>query len=200
TNPPVPSAADVLYLAGYPLLAAGLAVLILRFGAIERRAGLIDAALFTVAFALAQWVFVIKDLVNAEESTAAKIVTGAYPAMDVFLLSAMAVFWLRPAWRSISYRLIAVSLVLLVVADEIYSAAPDTYANTSWLDSAWLLSYVLWGVAALHPSMTSLSRLSRSRRPRLTSSRIAVLAAALLAAPAVPLIHRLTGGGRGGVG
>src|SRR5712691_1121764 len=52
--PPVPSAADVFYLAGYPLIAAGIAVLFLGFGARERRAGLIDAALLTVAFALAR--------------------------------------------------------------------------------------------------------------------------------------------------
>ncbi|TMK59159.1 MAG: hypothetical protein E6G60_15065, partial [Actinobacteria bacterium] len=101
-TPPIPSAADVFYLAGYPAIAAGLALLIFRFGAVERRAGLIDAALFTVAFALAQWVFLMKDLVHAEGSVASKAVAAAYPGMDVVLLSGLAVFWLCPAWRSIA--------------------------------------------------------------------------------------------------
>jgi signal transduction histidine kinase len=194
-TPPIPSAADIFYLGGYPILAAGLAILILRFGAFERRTGLIDAALFTVAFALVQWVFVMKDLVHGEGSAASKAVAAAYPGMDVVLLSALAVFWLCPAWRSVSYRYLAASLILLLGADEVYSSSPDTYANASWLDSGWLVSYVLWGVAALHPSMTALTRSARSLRPRLTGSRMAVLSAALLTAPCVLLVQRLTGGG-----
>ena len=195
TTPPIPSSADVFYLAGYPILAAGLGLLIRRFGALDRRAGLIDAALFTVGFALVQWVFVMKDLVHGEGSFASKAVAAAYPGMDVVLLSALSAFWLCPAWRSVSYRYLAASLVLLLFADEVYSASPDTYANASWLDAGWLLSYVLWGVAALHPSMTELSRSSRPRRPRLTATRTAILAAALLAAPSVLLVQRITGGG-----
>src|SRR5712691_1201281 len=141
TTPPVPSAADVFYLAGYPLIAAGVAFLFLGFGARERRAGLIDAALLTVAFALAQWVFVMKDIVHGSGSTAEKAVATAYPAMDVILLSGLAIFWLSSAWRTVAYRFLAASIVLLLVADEVYGTSPDTYAVTTWLDSGWLLSY-----------------------------------------------------------
>ena len=137
----------------------------------------------------------MKDLVHAEGSVASKAVAAAYPGMDVVLLSGLAVFWLCPAWRSIAYRYLAASIVLLLVADEVYGTSPDTYANAGWLDTGWLLSYVLWGVAALHPSMTALSRVTRSMSPRLTWSRLVLLAAALLTAPAVLLIQRLTGGG-----
>jgi signal transduction histidine kinase len=115
--------------------------------------------------------------------------------MDVILLSGLAVFWLCPAWRAVSYRYLAASLVLLLVADEVYGTSPATYANASWLDTGWLVSYVLWGVAALHPSMTALTKAARWRRPRLTWPRTALLAAALLTAPAVLLIQRITGGG-----
>jgi signal transduction histidine kinase len=195
TTPPIPSAADVFYLGAYPVIAAGLALLIVAFGALERRAGLIDAALFTVAFALVQWVFLMKDLVHGPGSAASKAVAAAYPGMDVLLISGLTVFWLCPAWRTVAYRYLAASLVLLLVADEVYGTSPETYANASWLDTGWLLSYVLWGVAALHPSMTALSRVSRSRAPRLTAGRLATLAAALLTAPVVLLAQRLTGGG-----
>ena len=192
---PVPSVADAFYLAGYPLIAVGVALLFLGFGARQRRVGLIDAALLTVAFALAQWVFLMKDIVHSPGSTSSKVVALAYPAMDVILLSGLAIFSLSSAWRTIAYRFLAASLVLLLVADEIYGTNPDAYSARTWLDSGWLLSYVLWGVAALHPSMTALSERMRARRPRLTRARLALLAATLLAAPAVLMIQRITGGG-----
>jgi hypothetical protein len=180
-DPPLPSVADVFYLSGYPFLAAGLALLIGRIEARRRFAGLIDAAIFAVAFALVQWVFLIDKVVHGPESTGAKAVGLSYPAMDVVLVGGLAFFFLTPAWRTVAYRYLAVSLVLMLVADEIYGTAPDSYVGTSWLDAGWLLSYVLWGAAALHPTMRALSE-RRPGRQRLHPIRIAFLAAGLLSA------------------
>jgi signal transduction histidine kinase len=188
--PPVPSVADVFYLSGYPFLAIGLALLIRRFEARRRVAGLIDAAIFSVAFALVQWVFLIDDIVHGSGSDATKAVTLSYPAMDVVLLAALAIFFLTPAWRTVAYRYLAASIVLLLIADEVYGTSPDSYANTTWLDTGWLLSYVLWGVAALHPTMVSLSQPRAARAPRLHPVRLAFLAAGLLTAPVVLVIER----------
>jgi signal transduction histidine kinase len=190
-EPPVPSVADVFYLSGYPFLAVGLALLIRQLEPARRLAGLIDAAIFSVAFALVQWVFLIDDLVHGSGSAAAKAVALSYPAMDVVLLGALAIFFLTPAWRTVSYRYLAGSIVLLLVADEVYGTSPSTYADTTWLDTGWLLSYVLWGVAALHPTMTALAEPRAQRMPRLHSVRIAFLAAGLLTAPAVLVIQRI---------
>src|SRR5262245_24368259 len=60
-DPPVPSVADVFYLAGYPFLTAGLILLVRCLRREERRGGRIDAAMLIVAFALCQWVFIIED-------------------------------------------------------------------------------------------------------------------------------------------
>jgi signal transduction histidine kinase len=191
-DPSVPSAADVFYLSGYPFLAAGLALLIGRLESRRRLAGILDAAIFSVAFALVQWVFLIDDIVHGPGSAAFKTVTLSYPAMDVLLLAALAIFFLTPAWRTVAYRYLAASIVLLLVADEIYGTSPDSYATTSWLDTGWLLSYVLWGVAALHPTMVSLSEPPGGRAPRLHPVRLAFLTAGLLTAPAVLVIQRAT--------
>jgi signal transduction histidine kinase len=191
-EPPVPSVADVFYLSGYPFLAVGLALLIRRMEARRRVAGLIDAAIFAVAFALVQWVFLIDDLVHGSGSAAAKGVALSYPAMDVVLLAALAIFFLTPAWRTVAYQYLAASIVLLLIADEIYGTSPSSYADTTWLDTGWLLSYVLWGVAALHPTMTALSQPRPGRRPRLHPVRLAFLAAGLLAAPTVLVIQHAT--------
>ncbi|HXY84686.1 MAG TPA: HAMP domain-containing sensor histidine kinase [Gaiellaceae bacterium] len=190
TSPPVPSAADAFYLAGYPFLAGGLALLILRFDSAQRRAGLVDAAMVTASFALAQWVFVMHGQLQEATSSGEKAIALAYPAMDIVLLSGLAIFFLAPTWRTVSYRFMLASIVLLVVGDEINAVSGYAYVNASWLDSTWLLSYVLWGVAALHPSMTSLSERRPASPPRLTTARFALLAAALLTAPVVYLVQR----------
>ncbi|MDP9262136.1 MAG: GGDEF-domain containing protein, partial [Actinomycetota bacterium] len=46
-NPPTPSAADWFYLAGYPALAAGLVLLLIRGGGHHRTAALGEAAIVT---------------------------------------------------------------------------------------------------------------------------------------------------------
>jgi signal transduction histidine kinase len=192
-EPPVPSVADAFYLAGYPFLTVGLVLLVVRLRSQERRVGFVDAALLTVAFALCQWIFLMADVVKGPASSAGKIVALSYPAMDVVLLAALVFLALTPAWQTVAYRYLTVSILLLLVADEVYSVAPDTYADASWLDAGWLLSYVLWGVAALSPSMRTLSEPKRSRGARLTTLRLAVLGGALATAPVIMLIQHAKG-------
>jgi signal transduction histidine kinase len=191
-EPSSPSVADAFYLGGYPLLAAGFALLIRELRATQRRYGLLEAAIFTVAFALCQWIFVMDQLTHGPRSAAGEAVALAYPAMDVVLLSALAVLLMTPAWRTTAYRYLAASLVLLVVADEIYGVSPNSYPGASWLDSLWLLSYIVWGVAALHPSMKRLTEVGQRVRPRLGVPRSTLLAAGLLTAPVVLVIERAT--------
>jgi signal transduction histidine kinase len=192
-DPPLPSAADVFYLSGYPLIAAGLVLLITHLDARRRLAGLIDALIFAVAFALVQWVFLMDDVVHGEGSIAFRAVSISYPAMDIVLLGGLAFFFLSPGWRTTAYQFLAVSIVLLLVADEIYATSPNSYVSATWLDSGWLLSYVIWGAAALHPSMKRLSRLPERHLPSLHPARIAFLGAGLLTAPVVLVIQRATG-------
>jgi signal transduction histidine kinase len=192
-EPPIPSAADVFYLSGYPFLVGGLALLIGRLDARRRVAGLIDAVIFAVAFALVQWVFVMDDVVHGEGSTAFRAVTVLYPAMDIVLVGGLAFFFLSPGWRTTAYRLLAASLVLMLVADEIYATSPGSYVSASWLDSFWLLSYVFWGAAALHRSMRELSQPRPREVPYLHPVRIAFLVGALVTAPIVLVIQRASG-------
>jgi signal transduction histidine kinase len=190
--PPVPSVADVFYLAGYPFLTLGLLVLVIRLRSAERRAGILDAALLIVAFGMCQWVFVMDDLVGGG-STTEQVVSLAYPTMDIVLLAGLAFLALTPAWRTVSYRYLTLAILLLIFADELYALAPDNYAAASWLDSCWLGSYVLWGVAALHPSMRGLTARRGSLALRLSTLRLFVFGAALLTAPAILAIEHTRG-------
>src|SRR5437879_3794749 len=88
------------------------------------------------------------------------------------LLAALAVLALTPAWRTVSYRYLSASIVVLLVVDEIYGITPASFPATSWLDAGWLLSYILWGVAALTPSMRDLSQPTASSAGRLSAPRL----------------------------
>jgi signal transduction histidine kinase len=192
-EPPVPSIADVFYLAGYPLLTVGLALLVRCLRSDERRKGRVDAAMLIAAFALCQWIFLMQDRLD-HGSVAERVVAISYPAMDIVLLSALVFFALSPTSSAVAYRYLGGSIVLLIVADEVYGVSPASYASATWLDSAWLLSYVLWGAAALHPSMRELSEPAYGAT-RLSTRRFAMLAVALATAPAVLLIQAATGSG-----
>src|ERR671934_54650 len=193
-DPPVPSVADAFYLAAYPLLAAGLILLVRCLRSEDRRRGRLDAAMLIVAFALGQWIFLMQNNLH-QGSFAERVVFLSYPAMDVVLLAALVFFALTPTWRTVSYRYLAASIVLLIFADEIYGISPASYASASWLDAAWLVSYVLWGVAALHPSMRELSEPLRARGPRLSTLRVGMLSIALVTAPIVLLVQAAQGSG-----
>ena len=190
-DPPVPSVADVFYLAGYPLLAIGLVLLVLRMLSKDRRIGLIDAALLTVAFCVCHWIFVMHPILAGSSDQVGKLVALSYPAMDVVLLAALVFLALTPARHTVSYRYLSASVVLLLVVDEVYSISPERFAGTSWLDAGWLLSYVLLGAAALSPSMRDLSEPKPVRGSRLTAMRLVMLWLAIGTVPAALIVERL---------
>jgi signal transduction histidine kinase len=190
-NPPVPSAADAFYLAGYPLIAGGLLLLLFATGSHRRVAALADATIVTFAFLLVQWVYLLDGIFGGSDSTFTIAVNAAYPLMDLVLLAGLAGFFVTAAWRTPAFSLLVGSVVLLLVADEVF--AFGSYTSGDWIDSGWLLSYVLWAAAALHPSRRQLSQPTRRRSPRLRVSplRVGALTLALLAAPIVLLIQHL---------
>jgi signal transduction histidine kinase len=192
-DPPVPSAADVFYLAGYPLLAAGLVLLVVRAGGHHRVGALVDAAIVTVAFTLAQWAFAIDQTLDGGSPVAARVVAGAYPLMDVLLLACLAGFFITAAWRTPAFLLLVGSIGFMLLADEIYAVAPSSYVSGGWLDVGWLVSYLLWGAAALHPSMRALSLERERSHARVGPLRLVLLVAALTTAPVVLLVQQLRG-------
>jgi signal transduction histidine kinase len=191
-NPPTPSVADWFYLGGYPVLAAGLLLLLIRGGGHRRLAALGEAAIVTFAFALFQWVWIVDAIIDGSGSATGRAVNAAYPLMDVVLLAGFAGFFVTAAWRTPAFLLLVTSVVALLVSDEVYGVNSSSYRSGDWIDLGWLLGYILWAAAAIHPSMTELS-LPRRRRSalRVHSLRIALLAAALLSAPFVLLVQYL---------
>jgi len=189
-NPKVPSIADGFYLAGYPFLVAGLLLLLVHAGGHHRVPALGEALIVTIAFALFQWVFLMAPFARGEGTLAHRAVDVAYPGMDTLLIAGLAGFFVTAAWRTRAFSLLVASLVALLIADELYLGA---YASGSWIDSLWLLSYVLWATAALHPSMRDLSEPRRVRSIRVSRWRLGLLVGALMTAPTVLLVQWIRG-------
>ena len=88
---PFPSFADVLYLATYPLYAAGMLIFIWWRSPDRDRRSLIDALTLTVGLALLSWLYLVLPYVhNTELSWLQKSVAIAYPLGDVLILAMIA--------------------------------------------------------------------------------------------------------------
>jgi PAS domain S-box-containing protein len=182
-----PSLADVLYIAYYPLQCAGLLLLIRSRTPGKDSASLLDALIITVGFGLLSWVYLIEPYTrHVNESQLSRLVSMAYPAMDVLLLAVAARLVMGTGTRPRAFHLMAASIVCLILTDVVYGAIElgGSYSVGSWLDAGWMGTYLLWGAAALHPSMRELSARAPVTGASLTGKRILLLAAATLIAPA----------------
>jgi diguanylate cyclase (GGDEF)-like protein len=182
-----PSPADALYLAAYPMLGAGL--LMLLRGRIGRDAArLVDAAVLATGLGLVFWVFVLHPVATGDaDSLLERIISTAYPAADALLLALLAGLFTSAGTRTPTARMLGWATVSLLAADISYSllnrySAYDGRA-VDWL---WLLSYVMWAAAALHPSMrTPAGEPASLPAPGMRRRRLVLLAASSLLAPAM---------------
>jgi len=190
-----PSPADGFYLAAYPLFAAMAVMLVVSSGGYRRIGAIADGAIVTLAFAVFQWIFVMSPALHEHRQLTERIVLGGlYPFMDILLIGAYAGFFASPAWRTPAFALLVLGAGMQLLGDEATGLAEPSHNVTgTWAAVPWALSYVFWGLAALHPSMRELSRPSRSPAKHVSRWRIASLAAALVSAPVARLIADLRG-------
>jgi diguanylate cyclase (GGDEF)-like protein/PAS domain S-box-containing protein len=191
---PFPSVGDALYLMVYPLLMAGLFVLVRQRNPRPDRSALIDALILTIGVGLLSWVFIIAPNVHLTGlSWLAKSVSVAYPLGDVLLLAAAIRLAVDTGRRSTSFGLLVGSIVCLLVTDSAYNLAllKGTYHHQLIYDAGWIFYYLLWGAAALHPSMRTLEEPAVHQRTRLTPLRMTLLGGACLIAPGIRFAQEL---------
>jgi diguanylate cyclase (GGDEF)-like protein len=184
---PFPSSADLFYVLGYPILAVGLLIMIRGRSRGVDVAGNIDAAIVATGLTLLSWTFFVKPVaLDASILLIERAVTVGYPVGDVLLLAMTARLLAGSRARSVAFWLLGVALALLLIADVGFAALNLFHIfEAGPLDAFWMLSYVLWGAAALHPSMRELTEVAPERDTGLTPSRLTLLAATSLIAPAV---------------
>ncbi len=188
-----PSLGDALYLLVYPALVAGLIILIKHRNPTRDRPGAIDSLILSVGVALLSWVFLVAPNVHLSGLTLLeKGVSAAYPLGDIFLLAAAIRLAVDTGKRAPAFYLLVGSIVCLLATDSGYTYAllTNSYNHQLSYDIGWISYYLLWGAAALHPSMRTLEEPALDVRTRLTPTRLTLLAGACLIAPGIRFVQQ----------
>jgi diguanylate cyclase (GGDEF)-like protein/PAS domain S-box-containing protein len=196
-NNPFPSIADVFYLATYLLLASGL---ILMVRSRRRRDGdsgaALDALIFTSGLGALSWIYLIQPYVHAADmGLLPKLTSIAYPLGDILLLCVLVRLVFGGSTRNTSLRLLVLGATGVLGADCVYGWIQ---LHGSWhvggpTDLGWVLFYLCWGAAALHPAMRDLT-IERAWKPRhLSLITLSVLSVSALIAPVALVYREVTG-------
>jgi diguanylate cyclase (GGDEF)-like protein len=184
-----PSVADVCYLGLYPLVLTGLVVLVRLRSQRRDWAAVVDAAIITTGLGLLSWVFLIRPAAHDPTlGTLGHLVSVAYPVGDILLLAMMLRLLLGGGGRSVAFGLMAGSLGCFLAGDTLWAVinyqgwVPGRLSGYL-LRSLFLVAYVLFGAAALHPSMRAVAQQAAARNVRLSAAQLVALAGASLIAP-----------------
>lgn len=188
-----PSPADVAYLAGYPVLAAGMVTMIRHRAAAHWRSGLLDVVGVAMASSLAAWVFLVP--ASGAGSGLEQALSMAYPLGDVVLLAALAWLILSPGIRGVPSALLLAGFVGTLGLDIALSiGAISERSLGSWFDNAYPLTYLLCALAAVHERSGELTLPDPSPSDRLQPARVVFLGIALFSGPVIGTFTGSTGG------
>jgi len=185
---PFPSLADAFFIAGYACAAATLLMFQSR-RLVRDQASTVDPIIVAVGVGMLAWVFLAQPYVEDPSlSLAQRLVSIAYPLMDVLLLAVVVRMLLVRGERPFAYYPLVAGLVCTLIFDAGYgiTTLAGTYETGNQIDAFEMLFLVLFGTAALHPSMKELSDgVVLNPETKLTRRRLVLLAAASLMAPGV---------------
>ncbi len=155
-EPPFPNGSDVFYLAGYPLMLAGIVAYV------RSRVGRMSAIVWTDVAMGALCVTAIGSsllldyvLANTTGTPLQVGVAVAYPALDLVILAVAAGAVALTGWRpGRALALVALGVVAMAVGDGIYTytSLAGSYTESAWYNCLWPLATVLVAAAALQPS------------------------------------------------
>ena len=186
-EPPVPSPADIGYLAFYPLACAGALVIMRRGRALSGTAWL-DGLLGAIGAATALAALLNPVLSGLSGAADELIVAGAYPVGDLLLIAMLAgsLAIQGPRDRG-TLTWLAVGLLCFTTADVVYAlrVTDSTYAIGTPLDALWSIGMTVMALALWRPV----------KPPRARRDSAAVLAVPLVStAAAVGVLLWATGG------
>src|SRR5579859_6204333 len=187
-----PSISDFLYLTHYPLLVAGLWLLIRRRTPGRDRPALLDGVILTTGAALIGWVFLLGPQVHgASGSGLVQATSLAYPVMDLGVLAVALRLLVGAGVRNRSFFLLVGTLTMLLAADVVYGLQQlaGVYSAGNFVDVLWLGYYLLLGAAALDPSMATLAHPSPIKVTA-GRGRLAALGLAALMAPLAMILQQ----------
>lgn len=152
----MPSVADPLYLAFYPLVYVGLAALMrerLKRVPTSFQLDALICALTLGAVAAAVATGPVDAALHGEP--AAMVVGLAYPIGDILLLALTAGMLPVLGWRAeVRWALLVVGFIVFAIADTVYlfESTAGTYVEGTWIDACWPMASLLVAAAAWLPS------------------------------------------------
>jgi diguanylate cyclase (GGDEF)-like protein len=189
---PFPCPVDVLWLLTYPCYVVALNATVRQQRREDRRGNALDATILVVSGTLLMWEFVLQPVATAAGiPLLAHAVAIGYPAMDLLVFAMLVRVAIIVSWRNPALRLLLTSFMALLAADTVYALAlsAGTYHFGGPTDGIWMASYLLIGVAALHPQARELGHMTPSSGQRLSRGRLAFLCVSVLTGP-ILLVNR----------
>ncbi|MCA2217862.1 PAS domain S-box protein [Jidongwangia harbinensis] len=179
--------ADLCYYAMFVLVVSSM-LQFTRSGAIlVDRARLIDILAFACATMLVVWVFVIGDGGQLGRISAADVIG------DLLMVGVGARLTLASRGNR-SAALLTLGAVGMLIGDVTYPLAPGPLT-----ESGYVVLYLAWGAAALHPSMARLTEPMPARTAPWRGRSAVLLAVSVATPPLVLMIEAVTGSVRDGV-
>jgi diguanylate cyclase (GGDEF)-like protein len=194
-DPGYPALADVFYLSHYPMVVAGLVLLIRLRTPGRDLPSLLDAALLAVAAGMLSWLYLLTPTAQTQVPTLVKITSLAYPMMDLAMFAVALRLILGTGRRPAAFFLLTTNLLAFFAADSIYvlQQLSGTYTAGNFLDAIWLFGNLALGAAALHPTMSRVGDPTTVDDSGPGPARIIVLCAGALVAPATLLVEYFRG-------
>jgi diguanylate cyclase (GGDEF)-like protein len=195
---PYPSVADFAYLASFPLMGIGLALMVRSREPRGNRGAALDAAIMVTGTAVLAGVFVIAPtFTDTTQDLLSRAVSTAYPVGDLVLLAVLARLWTTSGLVLPAYRFLGMGLLFLFAGDIGYDVMFLTAGRTPdgpWFDLSYLLAYTCLAAATLHPSMRGLTEPAIiSEEGGRIRPRLLALAVASTLAPTALLIEGMRG-------
>lgn len=188
---PFPSGVDVFWLGTYPCFMVALFSLVAGRRRQDRRGDALDTAIIVAGGGSVMWQFLIGPAVGTHNlGFLAHVVAVAYPTMDLLVFAFFVRLVVSVSSRSPAVNLLLCSFLFLLAADTVYSIdlQNGSYHFGGPTDGLWMASYLLLGVAAVHPSRNAETRAAPTGK-LLSPGRLSFLWAAILVGPLV----RITG-------
>jgi len=182
---PFPSVGELFAMAGYVVLILGELDLVRLRQTEPDRDNLIDSLIVAVGTGVVIWAVVMAPFVRDDTfSIGARVANVVFVTLSLVIVAVTARLAVGPGARTPSYYLLAAAVGLLLLVDLVATLESTGQISGDWFVLLAAPIYVVMGGAALHPSHSHIAD-PVEQDIALTWRRIALLAAALLVAPAV---------------
>jgi diguanylate cyclase (GGDEF)-like protein/PAS domain S-box-containing protein len=178
-NPPV-TWADPFYLSdSLCTLAALLSFPLARRTRMERWKFVLDAAMVLVGGAVAIWFWSVRPAAEGDSSLAVTILAYAYPLASLLLLLGITTVLLRRPvdGNRLAFGMLVTGVTVSIVADLVftYIVRETGGRSASWIDSAYLVTYILLIAGAERYYRHPKARLEGAAMPRTRSQPVSPL-------------------------